>query len=256
MAGSKYVPQQTLQYSTFIKRALTESIQDSFAVHPDKTVQNTKAAIDFTHDRFRLPAVIIKFNDPDIYNAGVGHVEWLPDPNLEGQFIKYMHRIYQGEVTFEIWGMTAVDRDLVRDALIEILLMTDPTSTIGGTTTQGDAFIQRLYYYLNSTPYGLWHFPVLNLDELHGRGERTSIAPWIPEDVLVYQVSYSMPIFGEFYSITPPEPTTYGKLTEVDFYPQQVDTSGNPIDPAPGAYPDPLGYWYSFTGWPSPPFND
>jgi hypothetical protein len=239
---NRYYPQQTIQYSTFIKRALVESLQDALEHHPTPLVASAKVAIDTTHDLFRLPAVIIKFYEREMPNAGVGHEEWLvsptdPDPENPTEFIKYYHRLYKGDVAFEVWGMSSLDRDLVRDALVEVLTMTD-------VTTSGYTFLQRLYFYLNTTPYGLWHFPVLNLDLITGYGEQQTAAPWAPEDTLVYQVTYRVPIFGEFYSNTPTEPMGIGTVSEVDVYPWIPG-----IDPPPEDVD--LDAYYKFTGWPT-----
>lgn len=235
-----YVGQSTLQYVTFIKRALVESLRDAFQGHPAKAVANSFVGVDFAHTKFQLPAVIIKYYERDIPNIGVGHVEYLPsptDPNPDNpsEFIKYYHRMYKGDISFEVWGMSSPDRDILRDALIEVLSMTDATN-------EGYAFINRLYNALNSTPYGLWHFPVLNLDKITGYGENQQIAPWQPEDMLVYTASYRVPIFGEFYSNTPTFPSGTGLLQEVDVYPWIQN-----IDPPP-AQAD-ADDWYRFTGW-------
>lgn len=235
-----YVGQTTLQYTTFIKRALVESLRAAFKDHPAKMVANTFVGVDFGHQRFSLPAVIVKFYERDIPNIGVGHFEYLPspdDPNpaVPTEFIKYYHRMYKGDVSFEIWGMASPDRDVVRDAVVEVLSMTD-------TTTGGYAFVERLYNTLNATPYGLWHFPVLNLDKITGYGENQQIAPWSPEDMLVYTASYRVPIFGEFYSNTPTAPAGVGLLQEVDVYPYIPG-----IDPTPSNAD--ADDWYRFTGW-------
>jgi hypothetical protein len=237
----QYIPQATLQYSTFIKRALVESLQDALSHHPDPLVQTAKAALDFTHDRFRLPAVIIKFYEREMPNAGVGHYEYLPSPfNVNPDeptlFIKYYHRLYKGDISFEVWAKSSADRDVVRDALIEILAMTD-------TTNQGYAFIERLYLYLNETPYGLWHFPVLNLDLITGYGENVGPAPWAPEDVLHYSCTYRVPIFGEFYSNTPAGVTGTGLVTAVEV---TVGTTYN-IDAVPFVIEE--TNFYDFAGW-------
>jgi len=230
MAG--YVNQVTLQYSTFIKGAVMEALQEAFAIHPDPTVQKTFVGLDFAHKQFSLPALIVKWYEREIKNAGVGHEEWLPspyDPNPDAPtyFDKYYHRIYTGDFSFDIWGMSSVDRDLVRDALVEILTMTD-------ITVPGDTFIQRLYYQLNTTPYGLWHFPFLNTDLLNGYGEKTQAAPWGSEDGLVYQVNYRIPVMGEFYSKPPSQPgTSLQMVSQVDVYPYIEGT-----DPLPSANPD------------------
>lgn len=241
-----YTPQITLQYVTFIKRAITESLQQAFKNHPDPTVAKARVAIDFGHDRWRMPGVIIKYYERELPNAGVGHVEYLPspqdpDPSHPSLFIKYYHRMYKGDVAFDIYAMSSIDRDLIRDGLIEVLAMTDVTGP-------GENFINRFYNALNSTPYGLWHFPVLNLDKITGYGEQAMIAPWEPEDMLVYQASYRVPIFGEFYSTTPTFPSSTGLLEEVDIYPYLPA-----FDPTPEENPDVPGApgWYRFKGWPS-----
>lgn len=259
-----YVPQATLQYSTFIKRALVEALQAAFKAHPTHQVANTRVAIDFGHDRWKLPGVIIKFYERMLPNAGVGHVEWLPspaDPNPASptQFLKYYHRLYQGDVGFEIYGESSVDRDLVRDALVEVLAMNEATDSV---TPGGSAFLNRFYLSGANTPYGLWHYPVLLLDKITGYGEQTTVAPWQPEDVLIYQVSYRVPIFGEFYSLTPPTQSSTGTLGGVEVYPYfppwDPTPDLNPFQPTvydPNVAPtDPTAYvdhgWYRFTGIP------
>jgi hypothetical protein len=237
-----YAVQSTLQYSLFIKRAIVESLQDAFDRHPTKMVRASKVAVDFTHDRFSLPAVIIKFYEREMPNAGVGHEEWLPsplneDPDNPTQFIKYNHRLYKGDIEFDVWGKSSVDRDIVRDALIEVLGMAD-------TTSMGYIFQTRLYLYLNQTPYGLWHFPVLNLDLITGYGEQQSTPPWAPEDPLHYKVTYRVPIFGEFYSVTPALPAgSTGLVTEVDVTASQYFSAYAPQDTVNSQY-------YVFNGWP------
>lgn len=242
---NQYAPQNTLQYSTFIKRAVVESLAAAFKNHPMPVVASSRVEIDFRHDRWQLPGIIVKFYERTLPSAGVGHVEYLispqdPNPSAPTMFVKYYHRMYEGDISFEIWAQSSVDRDLLRDALIEVLTMTD-------ATTAGNAFLTRFYDSLSSTPYGQWHFPVLMLDILTGYGEQQTLAPWRPEDMLVYQVGYRVPIFGEFYSNTPTLPSTDTLLQEVDVYPYIAG-----VDPTPEENPDEPGNpdWLRFTGWP------
>lgn len=247
-----YIPQTTVQYKTFVKRALVESIQDGFANNLDPTIQTAKVAIDFTEDDFTLPAIIIKFYESQIPNAGVGHFEWLPYPitadptDPSTNFIEYQHRMYKGDIEFEIFGESSADRDIISDALVEMLSMNE-------VSTSGQQFTQRFYWDFQNTPYGIWHYPTLNLDMITGMGEQTTLAPWNPEDQLVYQTSYRVPIFGEFYSYTPPQQTAYGPITEVDVYMWPTDIYGDPVDPTlpapttPGEIPEGAEY-YKFTG--------
>lgn len=242
------IPQYTLRYKTFVKQGLVEALQAAFADHPDPTVQSAKVAIDFTGDDFKLPAVIIKFYESKLPNAGVGHYEWLPYPldadltNSSTVYVEYQHRLYKGDIEFEIFGLSSLDRDIISDALIEVLAMDE-------VSAPGQAFLGRFYNSLQSVDFGLWHFPTLNLDDISGYGEQQMLAPWSPEDQLVYQTAYRVPIFGEFYSYTPPQPQSKGPIEEVDVYSYPVDASGNPIDPTRPATP-PTGAYDRFTGWP------
>jgi hypothetical protein len=241
MAGG-YVNQFTLQYKTFVKRAAVEAMSLAFfgdgaelPAHMDPTVRESKVAIDFTGNDFKLPAVIVKFNEETMPNAGVGHFEWLPDP-IDGTpgvdgcvLIQYMHRLYKGSIEFDIYGMSSVDRDIIADAVVETLTMDE-------VSTSGKNFLTRFYDAVATAPYGQWHFATLNIDLVQPSGEDLKIAPWNPEDQLVYNTSYKVPIFGEFYSYTPPEPFAPGVIEEVDVYPYISGTDPSPAQAPPSAF--------------------
>jgi hypothetical protein len=153
--------------------------------------------------------------------------------------------MYQGNVEFDIWGMSSADRDLLADAIIEVLAMVEVSAA-------GQRFLDRFYTSLQSTPYGMWHFPTLNLDQITGTGEpQPQPAPWGAEDQLVYETGYRVPIFGEFYSYTPPQPPTGGLVTEVDVYEYPVGADNKtPIDPTAPAPPVDPSKYDKFTGNP------
>jgi hypothetical protein len=248
---SNYVPQQTLQYSTFIKRSLVEATREALINHPSATVSGTQVTVDMPRTKSAFPAIVIKFYEREMPNAGVGHYEYVLDPDFpedEQIYTKVYHRMYKGDVEWSIYGLSSVDRDLVRDALIEVLAMQE-------LTTGGSAFISRMYDDLNTTPYGASHFPVLNLDLITGYGEAESMPVWAPEDSLVYSVKYRVPIFGEFYSNIAPVRTSTGFVEEVDVYPWATSVGGEqidapPTDPPLGGDPNSLsGGIYRFTGW-------
>jgi hypothetical protein len=244
-----YVQQQTLQYSVFIKRALVEALRDALQNHPSSLVKGAKVSVDLPQDQASFPSIVVKFYEREMPNAGVGHFEMFPNPADPGYpddvttYIKYYHRMYKGDVSFDIYALSALDRDVMRDALIEVLAMQDATSG-------GNAFLNRLYFDEGSTPYGSWHYPVLNLDLITGYGEQESTPGWSPEDRLLYQVTYRVPIFGEFYSNTPTLPSGVGLVTEVDVYPWIPDIDQAPTDPPLGGDPNSVsGGYYKFTGW-------
>lgn len=231
----KYVQQRTLQYKTFLKRAIAEAMQAAFNGHPDAQLAKTKIGVEYATDMESFPQIIVKFYEKKIDNAGVGHMEWGPSPNdplyPDGPFTKfvpYRHRIYKGDIEFEIWAKTIVDRDKMADALIEILAM-------GEVSPMGKNFTDRLYGVMSSTPYGEFHYVTLNTDEINGYGEQAGLVPWMAEDTWSYQTSYRIPLLGEFYSLTPVEHNGEGYIDEVDFYPYD---EADPEDTRPEDFPE------------------
>jgi hypothetical protein len=224
----RYVAQQTLQYKTFIKRTMVEALLDGFSTYKDKTLAKTKIDINYTTDRADFPCIVVKFYEQTIKNAGVGHIEWLADPENENQFIPYHHHMYKGDVSLEIYGLSSVDRDKVTDAIVEIVAM-------GEVGIRGKNFQERIYESIGESPYSEWHFISVNTDLVSGYGETQMIAPWIPEDTFVYQCEYRVPIWGEFYSFTPKQETgSTGYVEEVDIYPwNSVDPNDTPPEDFP-----------------------
>lgn len=130
-----------------------------------------------------------------------------------------------------------MDLSILRDAVVEILAMTD-------ASPWGNQFIQRMYFYLNQTPYGLWNFPVLNTDIVTGFGESQSQLPWAPEDKLAYKSTYRIDVFGNLYSATPTTYTTSTQIASVDLDVSLVDDANAPTTTFEEDF-------YSFSGWPS-----
>lgn len=78
----QYVAQQTLQYTTFLKRTMTEALQNAFGFYEDPTLAKTKIGPDYQTTRANFPSIVVKFYEQQIKNAGVGHVEWGPETNV------------------------------------------------------------------------------------------------------------------------------------------------------------------------------
>lgn len=225
-------PQSTIQYKTFVKRAMVEALQEAFGNHPDPTVQSVKVGIDYQDRDFKLPGIIIRFHEQSLHNAGVGHFEWGSSQAEPNVLVEFQHRMYTGEIEFEIWASRTVDLDVISDAVVEVLAMDEVSAS-------GEGFLNRLFNERLSQPYGASHFATLNFDEFNSTGERQQQTPWGSEDDLVFQNSYLVAIFGEFYSYVPPTPTTYGPITEVIVYGYPVGADGvTPIDPLDQAPPN------------------
>lgn len=210
------IPIETIQYKVYVKTTLVEALRLVFAAHPDDILKNTKVDIDFPMTEAEYPAIIVRFYERSIKNAGVGHFEMLPELDVNGDptgfYYKYEHRLYNGDIEFAIYALSSYDRDLLADALVQTLTMAD----LEAYTNQ---FLDRVYQANPvSVPVSKDHYINLNTDEIMGFGETQQIAPWNPEDVMVYQTSYRIPIFGEFYSLTPTT-TKYGMIEKVETYP-------------------------------------
>lgn len=221
--------QQTIHYKTYIKETLTEGMAAVFAGHPDAILRDkTKPTVALPMTETEYPAVVVRFFERDIHNMGVGHQESLPtydaDGEPTGRRIKFKHFGYSGDVEFAIYALSSVDRDLVGDAVVQIL-------TMGETETYSTPFYDRIYEPDGvADPTSLEHFINLMSDRITGYGESEVIAPWMPEDVLVYQTSYRIPITGEFYS-REPEDGDFGLVTDVETYPY-IEVAGE--DPPEG----------------------
>jgi len=78
----KYVSQQTLQYRVFLKRTITEALQNAFALYEDPTLLKAKIGPDYQTSRANFPSVVVKFYEQQLKNAGIGHVEWGPENDV------------------------------------------------------------------------------------------------------------------------------------------------------------------------------
>lgn len=78
----QYVAQQTLQYKTFLKRTMTEALQNAFGLYEDATLNKAKIGPDYQTTRANFPSVVVKFYEQQIKNAGVGHMEWGPETDV------------------------------------------------------------------------------------------------------------------------------------------------------------------------------
>lgn len=232
--------QETIRYKTYVKTALVEGLRPVFEDHVDEILQRTKVDIEFPTDQADYPAVVIRFFERSLTNLGVGHREWFPELDEDGEetgrFIKYKHYYFTGDIEFAIYALSSVDRDLVGDSIVQTL-------TMGDLTAYTNQFFQRIYEPdVNLDPASLDTYINLNTDDVQGFGESQVIAPWMPEDVLVYQTSYRLGITGEFYSLTPPTQGTFGVVERVDQYPYLED-----LEPAPPGIQTTPSFTDSFT---------
>jgi hypothetical protein len=223
----------TIRYKTYVKQALVEALQNVFKLHPDKILAKTKIGIDFPVTELDYPMIIIRFLGRSVYNAGVGHIETLPDKVDPTKFHKFKHNLYKGDIEFAIYTLSSYDRDLIGDSLVQIISM-------GDLESYSNEFFKRIYdyNYPNDAYTPNTHYININTDQINDFGETQGLAPWMPEDVYVFQSSYRVGIFGEFYSRIV-DNVSYGLVEKVETYPyrSQFDPeplpNPNPLDPSP-----------------------
>ena len=218
--------QQTLSYKVYLKEKVVEALQIAFHNHPDPEVADTKVTLEYPVDINDYPAVVILFSERDIPAAGIGHVEWFQDEQNPNLYDKYHCRLYHGDLVFEIMSLTALTRDIISDALTEVVGMTD-------VTTGGFNFQKVIYDLMNQGTYRGAHFVQINTDLFNGSGEGPpQLAPWMPEDQVIYRSNYRVPLLGQVYSIPPAElEGKFGLVTQVNTYP--YDPYNGETDPEP-----------------------
>lgn len=223
--------EKTIPYKTYIKQSLVEALRSVFNGHVDEVLRKTRVTIEYPNEHAAYPAIIVRFFERDIKNAGVGHSEIL---TIDGQDFRFKHYFYTGDIEFAIHALSSLDRDLISDSLIQTIGM-------GDLTAYTNRFFERIYPDdFSEHPKAEFNYININTDTISGFGETQTPAPWLDEDLLVYQTSYRVSIGGEFYSLPPETSQAVGYVEEVDDYPYREDEevpTGRADDPAEWSIP-------------------
>jgi len=166
------------------------------ANYRDWEFANLKISPQYPLKRIEYPAIVVNFSPGTIMNAGVGHSEVFDDP--DGFTRIWGHRRFEGSIEFEMHALSPQDRDILADSLLEILAF----------GRLDDALIPFFYSVFRgstdpNTDATLFNQLMLDTDRIEDGGNSASIAPWQPEDVLVYTTSYTCVLHGGFYNSLP-----------------------------------------------------
>lgn len=212
------LPQKTIKYKTYVKTALVESLRPVFTNHVDEKLRDTQVNIEFPKERQKFPSVIVKFYEKEIRNAGVGHEESFKDTN--NKIWKFKHYLYTADIELQILSLSALDRDLIGDTLVQTIAM-------GDLSDYTNNFFHRIYPPNSANvPDSAGHFININSDQISAVNESTTKVPWNSEDDLVYSMAYRVGVFGEFYSLPPDLPYEY--VSDVFLYPYTKETGELP----------------------------
>jgi hypothetical protein len=217
--------QQTVEYRTYIKQTVVEALRAVFSDHPDPLLKKTKVTVEMPTDEASYPAIVVRYYNRWIRNAGIGHYEWMlatPEGYEPKLYQKFKHFLYAGDVELKILALSSKDRDFLADAIVQTVGMAD-------AETYTRAFLERVY---NSDPEiepgSQYHFINLKTDDFQELGDQETPAIWMEEDLLVYSATFRIPIFGEFYSRLLTDQTSYGTVEAVDLYPWIPDVDEEP----------------------------
>lgn len=221
-----YLPERTIHYKTFVKQSVVEALRAVFENHVDEMLRQTKVTIEFPKTLAAYPAVVVRFFERNISNAGVGHIERLPDKSDPPQYYRYKHYFWSGDIELAVYALSSLDRDLITDTLVQTIAM-------GELEAYTNRFFLRVYADDITYPDAETNFININSDVIQGFGETQAQTPWSSEDDLIYQSSYRVGASGEFYSL-PKGP--HGFVDEVTVYPYAKDIEevpeGDENDPA------------------------
>lgn len=209
--SERVTAQSVASHRRFVLGMIINGLRAAFNASYDRDPQLASLKITQTYPLAAIdyPCIVVEYHNSLVARAGVGHYEYFTDVNNELHLWK--HSRFEGEVTFEILGMTPLDRDLLADALTEII-------QFGQLDTQLDQFYTTLYGDPNG-PVLLWFNQIMfNSDEITSSGNTASLAPWSPEDLMVYQTSLSSEVHGGYYNVDPTDIPKYVTRVELSSY--------------------------------------
>jgi len=180
----------------FVIDTMIPALRSAFGSAYDRDPQlvNQRISNQYPLKQIDYPTIVVEYQNSSVSNAGVGHEEWFNDEL--GHLHKWYHSRFEGQMDFEILALTPLDRDLLADALTELL-------RFGRLDAAFAPFFNTLYGDPNG-PVQLWFNQIaVNTDEITSAGNTASPAPWNPEDLLVYQTSLSTEIHGGYYNVDP-----------------------------------------------------
>src|SRR5574340_570197 len=242
--GVRITDQSVASHARLVYENVIPALRDAFDsfYNRERQLVDLRITQDYPLKKIDYPSIVVEYQPQRIVNAGVGHVEWFTDPY--GHFRKWRHSRFEGTLNLRTSGLSTKDRDILSDAVAELV-------RFGHLDTQLNRFYQKIYpsdYDLQTnanatgTSYSLMLFGQLALDsdQLQAVGNSAQIAPWAPEDLLVYQGGWSCRIHGAYYNSIPTVDWSRVTRIEIDAYIQ--DTTPSYHDHLEIAWTPPLVY--------------
>jgi hypothetical protein len=208
--------------------ALREAFDGSYS--RDSQLADLRITQNYPLKKIDYPCVVVEYQPQSVMSAGVGHVEWFTDPR--GRWRKWKHNRFEGTLSLRVFALTTKDRDIISDALVELIRFGDLDPQLNkffeviypqdGDLTAEEA--EAGYTY----SYNAFDQLMLNSDQLYSLGNSAQIAPWAPEDVLVYSGGWSTNLHGSYYNVYPT--VDWSRVTRIRIEAYTTDQYGLPFD--------------------------
>ena len=201
MAGVRQTPIPS--YRRLVKKTLVAGLREVFnSTYLDEEFRDLRITASNPVTEADYPSIVVRFNPGRVQNAGIGHYEYFTDTN--GSLRQWLHRWFDGSVDFDVMSLSPLSRDVLVDALMEIL-------TFGHIYPALDDLYVRLYGDAD-TPYSdlaLLASLFIDTDLINDSGDSISPPPWQAEDALVFHATLNVSIRGSYYNIFNTEPLRY-----------------------------------------------
>lgn len=214
--------QAGVQYKTLVKRTMVRALRSVFTERfYEDQFKNLHIVPEYPMKKQQYPAIVVRYAGSSVTNAGVGHEEIFYDD--AGNLRLWYHRLFTGTVELVCLGTTVLDRDILSDAVMEIL-------SFGWLDDIRGEFFDEVYGDIEDpvsvvTMLNQLH---LNTDIITPGTESAAPAPWEPEDTLIYQDSLSVNVLGGFYNGLPA--IKIGPVDTVKIVDVSLDIDGSELE--------------------------
>lgn len=189
--------QEIVQHERMVLTAVIDALKAAFTDnYPEDEFSNLNVVPDYAIKAQQYPALVVSYEPGSIDDAGVGHVESFYDDN--GVWRNWSHRKVDGTVTFSIHTISALDRIVFSDALVDLL-------SFGKLDAIKDGFFTSLY---GTEPAGTAVQPflaqlILGVGSITPLGRSEGEVPWEAEDANIFSAAFQVPVLGGFYNVVP-----------------------------------------------------
>jgi hypothetical protein len=173
-------------YKMGLKREIVSALRPIFGdTYPDEDLRNrVKVGFEYPRTEVMYPAIYLMYAEGPIENMGVGHYHLSTDEHGNPQ--KYKHYRFQGRLDFNAVALSPIERDKLAAGIVNIL-------ALGDEMPEFESFHKEIH---DSD----WLQIHLLTDIITPGGEQIYDTPWGNPDERVYGNSYSVNVYGEFFS--------------------------------------------------------